>query len=87
MSIAYFNVSIQPLEIIVNNTSLGVQNFPAAVWCYQGAAGNFNMNVELVEGINNLELKAANGVAGPYIDKLLLISAENTVTGISQRKT
>lgn len=87
MRIAYFNVSVQPLEIIVNSTSIGVQNFPAAVWCYQGAAGNFTIDVELVEGVNTIELKAANGVAGPYVDKLLLISTENTVTGISQRKT
>lgn len=87
LGISYFNVSVQPLEIIVNKTSLGTQNFPTAVWCYQGAAGNFNMDVELVEGINILELKAANGVAGPYIDKLLLISTENTDPGISQRKT
>jgi hypothetical protein len=87
LRIAYFNVSVQPLEIIVNSSSLGTQNFPAAVWCYQGAAGNLNIDVELVEGINTIELKAANGVAGPYVDKLILISTDNTNPGNSQRKT
>ena len=87
LRIVYFNVSEQVLEIIVNSTSLGVQKFPAAVWCYQGAAGNLNIDVELVEGMNILELKAANGVAGPYVDKLVLISTENTNPGNSKRKT
>ncbi|MFA5417823.1 MAG: T9SS type A sorting domain-containing protein [Bacteroidales bacterium] len=87
LRIAYFHVNIQPLEIIINNTSMGAQNFPAGVWCYQGAASIFNIDVELVEGINTIELKAINGTAGPYIDKLILISTENTNPDISHRKT
>ncbi|MCD6596862.1 MAG: hypothetical protein J7L04_04200, partial [Bacteroidales bacterium] len=69
----YFYVGESSLEVMVNGSSAGIFNFPTAVWCYQGNSSEFIITVTLIEGTNNLELKTANGMNAPFLDRLEII--------------
>ena len=82
--IHYFFVGNQPLEIFVNGSSTGVKEFPSAHWCYQGAPATFSLDVDLNQGINDLSFQTANGLAGPFIDKVQLLDAGNVYVSFSR---
>ncbi len=70
----YFNVSDQKMEVFINNESIGLIDFPASNWCYQGAAGQTMVDLSLVAGYNSIELLVYNTTPTPFIDKLSLKS-------------
>ncbi len=68
LRVYYFHTGEQPLEIVVNNQSIGVIYFPAANWAYQGPPAEQIVNIELLEGLNQIKLMAVAGIDAPYID-------------------
>lgn len=74
----YFYVGAQPLEVFVNGVSMGVKEFSSANWCYQGVAAEYSMDVDLNQGINEVSFQTANGLAGPFIDKVQVLDVTNT---------
>ncbi|PWD98919.1 T9SS type A sorting domain-containing protein [Marinilabilia rubra] len=79
----YFYVGAQPLEVFVNGISMGVKEFPSAHWCYQGVAAEYSMDIDLNEGINEVSFQTANGLAGPFIDKVQVLDATNIYLSFS----
>ena len=76
LKLFYFHTGTQPIEVLVNGVSVGVKYFPASVWCYQGDAAEYLLEINLNSGINTLELRPVDGESAPFIDKLEI--TENT---------
>ena len=84
LGIYYFNSSATPLDIIVNDESIGVVSLPQAALCYQGTATPFNVEVELNSGLNKIEFAVSNNSVAPILDfftlkKVLGFPANTTV--------
>lgn len=80
LSLFYFHTSETQLTIEVNGAVSTAVVFPTGIWCYQGAALQVSLQVELNQGVNTLVLKPVAGQISPLIDRLNLIDP----SGVSQ---
>jgi arylsulfatase A-like enzyme len=66
----YFYVGTSSMEILLNDVSLGIYSPESAQWCYQGPPAQFILDIDLPAGTNKLEFRVANGVVGPFLDRI-----------------
>ena len=69
----YFYVGTSSMEILLNDVSIGVYNLESAHWCYQGPPAQFTLDLDFQQGINKLEFRVANGVVGPFLDRIRIL--------------
>ena len=72
--IDYFQAADSKLELFINDVSNGELLFPAAQWCYQGPAGQYALDIDLIQGVNSIELRVYSGISGPFLDRLRIFN-------------
>lgn len=83
LKIYYFYDGESPLEILVNNVSYGIKQFPSAKWCYQAPAEEFLAIIDLKDGDNTIEFRVANGLPAPFIDYVKIIEVPKLEVNLS----
>jgi len=87
LAIDYFYVGSSSLDILVNDTLKGNFSFETAVWCYQGAASIFKINIDLNDGANKIEFQVAGGQSAPFLDKIQVSDPNKVQLTVSASST
>lgn len=90
LTISYFGVGEFGAEIFVNDVSVSAALFPSASWCYQAAAEEFVLAVNLNAGLNTLEFIPLAETNAPFFDALKIaeiLPAEASVFAAPSRIT
>lgn len=88
LKVYYFYNAVQPLNILVNAESSGIQYFPGATWCYEGPAAVYLIKIQLIEGDNSIEFRSALEKSAPFLDRieiLDLVPAKVNISASSDR--
>lgn len=74
LTISLISKNVRSFRIAVNGVNLGQKTVqPTGNWCFEGGSpGMFQMEVQLVEGINTIAINVFNNTPGPVLDKIKL---------------
>lgn len=72
LTLFHFNGGETQLSFEVNGASTDNLVLPSGVWCYQGAALQTSIEVQLNQGVNTLLFRPVSEQGSPLIDRLIL---------------
>lgn len=77
LKISLMSKNIRSFRIAVNGVNLGQKTVqPTGNWCFEGGSpGMYEMEVQLLEGVNTIAINVFNNTPGPIIDKIKLEKA------------
>jgi hypothetical protein len=77
LNISLMSRNIRSFRIAVNGVNLGQRTVqPTGNWCFEGGSpGMYQMEVQLLEGVNTIAINVFNNTPGPIIDKIRLEKA------------
>ncbi|MDO8965432.1 glycosyl hydrolase [Algoriphagus sp.] len=77
LNISLMNKNTRSFRIAVNGVNLGQKTVqPTGNWCFEGGSpGSYQMEVQLLEGVNTIAINVFNNTPGPIIDKIKLEKA------------
>lgn len=74
LNISLISKNIRSFRIAVNGVNLGQKTVqPTGNWCFEGGSpGMYQLEVQLLNGANNIDINVFNNTPGPIIDKIKL---------------